>query len=545
MDLRRIRQLAFVLIASQLRSGRSNANPKSLWYRPGTLLALDGLFFAIMAAGSDYLGARLSAVSPALSALVSASAGQLLAFLPLLGLGTVLVAGVMFELSTSSKFSTSDAANWLPITPWEYVLASGTAAGFAYSIVLSFALGVGLGLAIVTGLVGWFLLSAALSVTSLLFGGLLIEMLRSSTQRLATVVAKRTGRATLVLRILLFLVVILGFEAIFNPVFLLSLLQTYNRLGYWGDLIPVLWPSRAVGQGLAGAYLEATLLALGEGLLLFLAAWGAVVLRVRFWVPVAGELKLEAHVYAARTPVLSRLGLSSAEAALASKDFRGLVRRRELLPIVALPIVIAVFSWGSVYAAGGSGASATGVGPLLVIWTTGFFALLLASTSFGQERRAVQMLFAFPVTPRSIFRAKLAVAAVPPLAFGGAFWVLTEVLLPIPPIGAAALLVVVPGIAFAEANLGLGFAARWSDFQERPRPQFLRPLPQLAALAIGLILAFGLGLPVLFWVETGGPLGPLALLAVVVPAALAAVFGYLLFRWARRSAERFLRELPV
>lgn len=542
MDLRRVYRLAWVLVASQLRSGRSGSDPTSLWGRPSLLALVDAVALAVVALLADAAANAIARVDAAALAFV---APLLLAFLPLFALGIVLVAGVMFELSTTTRFSTSDAANWLPLSPVEYVVASASAAAYSYSTILAVGLGVGLGLALVTGLVAAFLLAAVLSVLSLLLGGLLIEMLRASTQRLSTVVARRTGRATLVLRILLFLVVILAFQSAFNPIFLLDLLRGYAGIGPYGALVPLLWAPRSVQAFLDGDLLLSGALAALDLLLIGLAVWAAVGLRVRFWVPVAAELRLEEHRYAAPHPLLRRLGLTPREASLVSKDLKGLVRRRELLPILVTPLVIALFSAFSSVGTGGVGpGSALGVG-ILVAWIPGFFALLLASASFGQERRSIQMLFALPLPPSSVFRAKLAVALLPAVVFGGLFWAIAEGLERLPALGAVVLLAIVLGLAPIGAFLGLGAAARWSDFQERPRPQFVRPLPMLGMLFLGMALDFGIGLPVLLWAIVGAPLGGASLLSVAVPVALLLVLLPVLLVLARRATLRFLAELPV
>lgn len=542
MDLRRVVRLSAVLVASQMRAGRSNSDPRSFFGRPVALAVADAVAFAVVSLGTYEAAQAIVGVDRALLAQL---APLLLAFLPLLALGVLLIAGVMFELSATARFAASDAANWLPISPTEYVLASSLAASFSYSLVLSFALGVGLGVAVASGLVAAFLLTAAVSAVSLLLGGLLIEMLRASTQRLSTVVARRTGRATLVLRVVLFLVVILVFEAVFNPVFLFSLLEGYANIGPLGTLIPFLWASRAVQAFVTGQPLLAAALAGGHVLLTLLALGIAVELRSRFWVPVAAELKLQDHAYAEAHPVLRALGLSVPEATLASKDFRGLVRRRELLPLVVTPLVLAIFSAASAVATP-SGATAKGVSVgVFVTWIPGFFSLLLASASFAQERRAITMLFALPLSRANVFRAKLAVALLPPLAFGAIYWVAGETFVRWPLPAAVALLFLALAAALTGAFLGLVAAARWSDFQDRPRPQFVRPLPMLGIIGLGSLLSFGTGLPVLFWGLAGGSLSPAALLSVAVPAAVLVVLLPVLFVMARRSADRFLEQVPV
>ncbi|HEY6237840.1 MAG TPA: hypothetical protein VIZ68_01460, partial [Thermoplasmata archaeon] len=495
--------------------------------------------FGLVSTGASFIQGR----NPALLQLL---ATEVLSFLPLLALGVVLIAGVMFELSSTSRFATSDAANWLPITPVEYVAASSIAATFVYSITLALALGAGLGLAVASGLVGAFALAALLSGLALFLGGLLIEILRATTQRISSLVGRRTGRATVVLRMAIFLLVILAFQFTFNPIFLLQILGSLGIGGNYALVVPLLWPSRAVVAVLDGQYLLAAALSAADvafiGLVLYLAA----LVRSRYWAPSPQEFSLEAHRYARRHGWLAGLGLSSTEASLVSKDFRGLVRRKELVPILLTPVVIAIFSLVSTLQSPGGGGRgpAFGIG-LLVAWIPGFFALLLATTSFGQERRAIQTLFSLPIAAGSIFRAKAASALLPALAFGLAFWVLEAVVFR-PGLSAdLALLAVVGAVVVLGTFLGLAFASRYSDFQDRPRPQFLRPLPMMGAMLSGVGLIFGIALPVLFWVLAGAPLSALGLASLAISFGVAAVATTLCFGLARSGTERFLRQVPV
>src|SRR5208282_374634 len=138
MDLHRVRRLAGTLVASQLRSGRSSSDPTSPFGQPALIAAVDLVLF--LAAFGLALGAVRASSLTGVGARTLGNA--LLPFLPLVAVGVVLVAGVMFELTTTAKFAGSDAANWLPITPAEYVAASAAAIAYTYSPAVALALGV-------------------------------------------------------------------------------------------------------------------------------------------------------------------------------------------------------------------------------------------------------------------------------------------------------------------------------------------------------------------------------------------------------------------
>ncbi|MCI4365007.1 MAG: hypothetical protein L3K10_02950 [Thermoplasmata archaeon] len=534
MDLHRVGRLAGVLVASQIRAGRSTSDPRSLFGRPFLLGLLDILLFVTLFGLTSVAVApnpRLSTV--ALPLLLTA-----LPFIPLYAVATVLVAGVMFELTATAKFAGSDAVNWLPLTPGEYVAASATAIAYAYSPALALILGPIAALSLAVGLGGSLVLVAALGVVGLFEGAFLVEMVRSATQRIGSVGGRR-GRVALVARGAALLLLILALQLAFNPVFLFESLHGLAVLGSLSAFIPLFWATHAVTLWLAGDAATALVFVGAQvaftGVLLGLAAR----LRVRYWVVAATEFSFEAHEYARRHAFLSALGLSAAEASIVTKDFHGLTRRREMLPMLVVPIVILIVIF--VEDAGSSTALASIWAVVIVGWAGGFLALLLATTCVGQERRALQTLFAAPITGRSVLRAKTVSVLVPALFFTLATSLAGTVLFGLSATESVGILVVSSGAAVAATFLGLAFAARYSDFQERPRPQYLRPGPMAGAMISGVAVLFGVLVPGAFAFSAGGSPGLEAALVCLGVAAVALGVG--LFS-ARTGFDRLFRELP-
>ena len=148
-----------------------------------------------------------------------------------------------------------------------------------------------------------------------------------------------------------------------------------------------------------------------------------------------------------------------------------------------------------------------------------------------------------PVPPLSVLRAKAVGALLVSLPIGLAL-ATAGIVLSRPPLQSlpGALLTLSLGVGEGTA-VGLLFATRFSDFQDRPRPQFVRPIPMLGATAIqfllgGVTVAAGLAL------TFGGPaflLAPWFLVAVVVGAG-GSVLGILYLTVV--SGRRLLREFP-
>lgn len=530
-DLHKIRRLAATLVASQLRSGRSSSDPASFFGRPELIAVIDVvLFFFVFGVTA---GAVRASGLPAsqLTALANAS----LPFLPLIAVGVVLIAGVLFELTSTAKFTGSDAANWLPLTPTEYVVASATAIAYTYSPAVALTLGGLLTFALFGGILSAYLVTVLLTIAALFEGALLVEMVRSATQRASGAGSGRRGQLALVFRAVVFIVVILAIQFAFNPVFLLAVTQRISAVRFATALIPVFWATEALSQWTAGNVLFGAAFAAGHiafvGLLVYLAS----ALRGRYWVPESAEIRLDEHRYAARNPVLALLGLSPQESALVSKDLKGLLRRREMVPTLVLPViaVILMLAEGNLFGRFGS--------VVWVGWIAGFFSLLVAGTSIGQERRAFQSLYAYPVSIGNLVRAKVVFALLPSLLVSVAVGLVVSIYFGFSLAVTAGIVLLLATLSVVLTFWGLVFAARYSDFQDRPRPQFLRPSGMLAATSSGMVFLFGILIPGTFALLVPSDFSvPLALVSVGIAAGAIGLAA----SWTVSGFRQLFRELP-
>jgi hypothetical protein len=531
MDLHRVRRLTGTLVSSQLRSGRSGSNPRSFFGRTDIIALADVILFLFAWAAGEAVVRSVPLTVAQFSLLIDAAAP----LLPLVAVAAVLVAGLMFELTTTAKFSGSDAANWLPITPTEYVAASSAAIAYTYSPAIALLLGALLPVAQAGGALPVFALAAVLSALALGEGAVLVEMVRATTQRASSVASGRRGSATFVLRAVLLIVLILVFNLAFNPIFLLGFLRQFSSFAILTAVIPVFWSTQALTEWVDGAPYLAGAFALAQvgfvAVLVYVAGW----LRARFWVPAPTEVQLSAPSSRPGHPFLVALGLSRPEAAIVSKDLRGFVRRREMLPTLVVPVVLVVLLFVEGGAIGRLGSV------LWVGWVAGFFALLLAITSLGQERRSLQSLYACPITARDILRAKATSVYLPSLLGAVAMSLVVGTLFRFSVLEYFGLVLVNAAGAAVLTLWGLVFAARFSDFQERPRPQYLRPGAMLGAMASGMVLLFAILIPASLALLSPSP--STAVLALEA-ASFAVVVGTLALFWARSGFERLFRELP-
>jgi hypothetical protein len=531
MELHRIRRLASTLVASQLRSGRSSSDPKSFFGRPELIALVDVTLF-VVSAGIAAL--TLGAASPPRGD-VAAVSTAFLPFVPLIAVSVVLVAGIMFELTTTARFAGSDAANWLPISPGEYLAASVSAIAYTYSPAIAITLGALLPPAFVGGTLLVYSATVALAVVGLVEGAVLVEMIRAGTQHVTNVEAGRRGHATLLLRAFVLIVVILVLQFAFNPVFLLAVAQRLSTVALVTAAVPFFWSTEALTLWIAGNGAWGAGFAIGQLLFVAVLAYLATELRERFWVPMPTEVRLEAHRYAARNPLFAAFGLTAPESALVSKDLKGLIRRREMLPTLVVPVVLVVL----VFVEGGTLGSLVSV--LWIGWVAGFFSLLLAGTSVGQERKAIQSLYAFPFSPLNLVRAKAAFVLIPSFVVAVGLAILVGAFFGLAPGDFLGVLLLVITVSVVLTFWGLAFASRYSDFQERPRPQFLRPAGMLAATGSGMVVLFSILVPGALALLLPSPLSiPLGMTTL----GLMVAFGGLGVYWTRTGFRALFRQLP-
>lgn len=548
MNPRKIVKISSVLVKSQLRSGRSGSLGARLLSNPPAVLVLD---IAALALSAGLVYAILGAIGtlPAgLESLLDTMIYQVVTSLPAFIALAVFIAAVLFELSVSSKFASSDVVNWLPVSQTDYVTASTLSVSYMYSFLPALALGVSYPLAARLDLQSAWGVAAVLCLVALFAMGALVEIMRAAVNRVTSLVYGRAGRGTIVIRLAVTVLVILTVELGVNPVILSSLIGSFTGVVNAALFVPFFWPSASVSYLVQG---QALLSGAFFGLSLAFAAlalFAAVKVRARYWSPLPVTIEVTEAAYTPRTGgFLRSLGLSVAEAALVRKDLKGYTRRRELMPYLALPVVfVALIVVQQATTSFGSTETGTTVYPFWLVG--GILAVLVGSTGVGQEGKAILNLYASPMSPGEFLRAKLLVA----FLFGSttvvAMAVVSSILASATPLGFAVSLISSLVIAIECTFIGVGFATRFPDLQERPRPRFVRPLGMILAMLAGIFSAFVTALPLLIWPFAGGYLEGLGLSfgeAVVGGVIFGGVVSFAAYRWARSGSSELMAEIPI
>lgn len=545
MNLKTTYCLAKVLTYSQLRATRSGAGRLDFLRRPFSILLIDAAVFA----GAFMFVQRFGSVFTSSGSPLTVE--LLLTDLPMSLMLLLMLSGLLWELSYSSSFTSTDMVNYLPVSAGEYVLASSASVVFSYSVYLAAGIGGTLALALQLGLLDGWIMSLVMSFAAVFIGAFGIEALRAFTNRASSLLYKRSGRSVLILRMIVLVGAFVLIQLIFNPTVMLSFLGGISGgvRGAW--FFPLVWPSLAIATflehnlstGFVYAFLTFLLAAF-----LFLVC---VRLRRAYWMPMPVSVRLSASVYAPRTGFLSRLGLNATEAALVRKDLRSLSRRREMAQILALPVVIVVAMMIP------SLTSAEARPPLfsdIMFWALpllfGFmlFALMNSMMSVGQEGYAVWNLYSSPITPKEFVKAKISASIILSLPVALAFWV-GVALLGHPSLKSSiGFLASMAALVLVESHLGLMMGLSFPSFSETIRSRFVRLPGMLMGMLLGLAGAGAVLTPYGLYLFAQLPWLDRSIYFTVVSSAslaLTAVISAIAYHVCVSSTKKLLAELPI
>jgi hypothetical protein len=549
MNLKSAYQLTKVLTFSQLRATRSIRGRLDFLRRPSAVLLIDAGAFIAAFLVTQRLAWIFTATT--LASTGSSLAVQVMIDLPVFLMFLVMLSGLLWELSYSFNFTSTDMINHLPVTPAEYVLASSASLAFSYSIYVAVGLGAALGLALQFSLIYAWIITALMSLVGVLIGAFGLEALRAFTNRASSLLYKRSGRGVMLLRLAVLIIVFVFFQLIFNPTIMLSLLGSIAGSVKGAGYFPLVWPSLAVANFLEDNLLLTSLYAFLTFLLCGFFFLACARLRQAYWMPMPVSVRLTTATYAPSASFLSRLGLNPAESAIVRKDFKSLSRRREMARFLAIPIlIVASLLIPSLASTGQSPASSLGIMfwffPL--IFGVTFFALFTSMISVGQEGSAVWNLYSSPLLPGEFVRAKVTVNIILSVPIAIVFWLGITLLGHTSFKSSLAILLVLPALILVESFVGLALGAKYPDFSETIRSRFIRLTGMLTGMLLGATVAGAIlapyGLYLLF--KPGGLDNNVYFAAVCVASlTLTALISAIAYRTCVSSTKKLLTGLPV
>jgi hypothetical protein len=475
MRLKAIIKLANTFILSQERTSKRKYLMR-FSRKPLMLLVTDCVAF-ISALIVTYILITTQFLGPNLD-FFSSIVPQALASLPILTFFLMILIGSSGEITSSAQSASSEIVNWLPITALEYVLASATSVMYTYSILPATGLGVTFSLALKYNLLHVWLFSASLCILSTFISGLVIEMIRALTNK--TFQNKIKGVSP-ISRLFITIIILITLQLLFNPIFLLPIIQGLFGVieSFW--FIPIFWPSLMILEALKPnitGLLRAGLLNLIFFTSLLLLS---VNLRRRYWVPtpVSGN-NFNVSKSNLLEKILAKLNLSRIQKAFVRKDIWSLTRRKEMMRFFAVPVVLFlpmlltlnITSGTEPYRSQPFELSIFAISILMIGLVT--FTVMISITSIGQEGQAIWHIYLAPINVKDILKAKLSSVFI--LTLPTTFITLLlltlffQISLEIFPLFLLiALCLVIEGSFF---GLAIGFSS--PDFNEGPRNRFVR-----------------------------------------------------------------------
>jgi hypothetical protein len=536
LSLGKAYKLSIVLTKSQLRGYQRSRLIARLFGDPRIILAADIALFTFPALLGYVLLSRALPIE--IENMVQQVETQALSGTPAILAFSVILFGILSEISQPMQSTSTDLVNWLPISPGEYVAGSTISLSYTYSFMLSFLLGVSLGPAVLFRLVPVWCITAVMSVLSLFIGASVVELLRSLTNRISSSFYRKSARSGIFVRLVITIIVLVFFQLLFSGQIIVYVLQSAMQTIRAAWFVPVVWPSLAVITGSQGDVLTSSafgLLTLGFFIALFELA---VRFRALYWVPVPVSMRLTNRAYQPITTTSIIPGFGAAESAIFRKDIRSLTRRREMARLLAIPFVLAISIGVSLFPIGGTSVPEAYYSFLIpvCIMPVAIFCAIMSMTSIGQEGNAVWNLYVAPITPRQLFKVKLIIPVLLGLAFSLAILLFLSFVLRISFASFLTLFTLSVPVVLAECAVGLYFAARFADFRDVIRTRFVSVWGSLFGTLVSLVLVGVIVSPIL--VSTVAQSS-----AASGYVALSLAIGVLVFLASWRLAERQMSEL--
>ena len=551
MRIRVLLKFAKILMLSRLRNTRQSFLSNSLTNRPILIALIGSIMFAVgVGFGTETISFLRGA--GASSSDIRQIVETIFGGVPIFLIGFFFTMGLLWELNASSESEFADSINWLPISPSEYVFASTLATTYTYSPLVLVTVGYSLPIGILTGNTSAFLILVLASVIAAFTGSVTVEILRSLLARASTAFSKLGGRLMISLRILGIILILLFTQTLFSGFLIIRIINTVSATNAATILVPLLWPTLSITSILRSNLLSSVyFLLLSLGFLAVLAS-SALALRSRFWVSTPPSFHFSNTGTISGVSRLRRIGISVTSLALVRREIRSATRRKEMVRLMAIPIILPVMiSFPALFSpAPTTSAQSSLISPLFLavplLFGVGLGTLFLGMTSIGQEGKRLWNLSSLPIEAGTIVTSKIiftSLIATIGLVLGLG---LTVLFFQVSILDALTYIAVGATLVLAEASLGVAIGSRYPDFSEGPRPRFVTIIGSIIGAFLGVVMMLLMSLPLLFLLLARVfLLLPFSLqLSFFLGGMLGLIFARISYSLSIRSVDGILRELP-
>jgi hypothetical protein len=475
--------------------------------------------------------------------------------LPLFVLIASAVLTLLYQLQRSGVKLQAETPYWLPITWQEHTLASILAGllGLPFAIVLILVSAV-LVFSIFSGLIALAIATSIAMFAAAFLSSVFMEVLRVLQVRFTGAVYKSSGRGAIWIRFagslaFLLLFFILYFSFIYGSLnFLSTMADVQNSLFF----VPFVW----IGLTLSNFFLTGGSIILGIVYLclstVFIGGMYvlAILLNKRFGLYESPAIKIQTSgLYTPKTGVLGKLGFSTNESALISKDFKSFTRRKELISVFITPVIFLLIPFMQSFGSS-SEVSIVNAG-MVYLFPPSFMVMLLGTMIIGQEGQAVWRIYASPISAKNLVKSKYFFTVL----FGLIMLIITGILGTI--LYRLSTTMILVGfleaffltIALSAISVYVGFIG--ADFTEIPRPRMVRQIWVILCMVICALIGLVILIPLLPLAVSALGLFDFSFLslnmfvAVAISGVIAAVIAVIFYKFTLGYAKDFLRKAEM
>jgi len=551
MRVRVLLKFAKILMLSRLRNTRSSFLSNSITNRPILIALIGSIMFT---AGIGFGTATVSFLKDAGASPgdISQIVATIFGGIPIFLIGFFFTMGLLWELNASSESESADSINWLPISPSEYVFASTLSTTYTYSPLVLVTVGYSLPIGILTGNISAFLVLVIASVVAAFIGSVTVEILRSLLARASTAFNKVGGRLMILLRILGIVLILLFTQTLFSGFLIIRIINSVSSANAATILVPLLWPTLSITSILRSNLLSSVyFLLLSFGFLAVLAS-SALALRSKFWVSTPPSFHFSSTGTISGVSRLRKIGVSVISLALVRREIRSATRRKEVVRLMAIPIILPVMiSFPALFSPAPTTSVASGlISPLFLavplLFGVGLGTLFLGMTSIGQEGKRLWNLSSLPLEAEAVVTSKIlftSLVSTIGLVLGLG---LTVLFFQVSILDALTFIAVGITLVLAEASLGVAIGSRYPDFSDGPRPRFVTIIGSIIGAFLGVIAMLLMSLPLLLLLLARVfLLLPFSLqLSFLLGGMLGLIFARISYWVSIRAVNGILRELP-
>src|SRR5881296_2677553 len=551
MRVRVLLKFAKILMLSRLRNTRQSFLSNSITNRP-ILIALIGSIMFVAGAGFGTATVSFLRGTGASPSDIGQIVETIFGGIPIFLIGFFFTMGLLWELNASSESESADSINWLPISPSEYVFATTLSTTYTYSPLVLVTVGYSLPIGILTGNSSALVVLVTASVVAAFIGSVTVEILRSLLARASTAFNRVGGRSMIFLRILSVILILLFTQTLFSGFLIIRIINSVSSENAATILIPLLWPTLSITSLLRSNPLSsAYFLLLSLGFLAILSST-ALALRSKFWVATPSSFHFSKIGTISGVSRLRRVGVSALSLALVRREVRSVTRRKEVVRLMAIPIILPVMiSFPAIFSPAPTTSAASGlISPLFLavplLFGVGLGTLFLGMTSIGQEGKRLWNLSSLPLGAEAVVTSKIlftSLISTIGLVLGLG---LTVLFFQVSILDALTFIGVGITLVLAEASLGVAIGSRYPDFSDGPRPRFVTIIGSIIGAFLGVVLMLLMSLPLLFLLLARVfLLLPFSLqLSFFLVGLLGLIFARVSYSLSIRSVDGILRELP-